>query len=197
MSWGVTPRIAGCTLRRIAVPALADWPGFRRSMTNSGRHPKDRASAMDQRLCFQRQGHVERAPHVDAEEGRRGYADDRHRNAVHEKRFADDAGGAAETPLPEPVADHGDRALRTASGTIVCGRKRTAENRRHAERRKVLGAGEDTFRGLTFTTSRQVESCRRPGDGTVEQRHVRPQILPHRERPPEARGVSARDCGVG
>jgi hypothetical protein len=55
---------------------------------------------MDQRLRFQRQA-TSNARHVDAEERRRGHADDCHRNAVHDKRFADDA-GAAETPLPEP-----------------------------------------------------------------------------------------------
>jgi len=89
---------------------------------------------VNQWFCFERQRHVERASNVDAEELRRGHANNRDGGAVHDERCADRARGPGETTLPEPLADDRDRPLRTPTRSIVGGRERAAENRRHAER---------------------------------------------------------------
>jgi hypothetical protein len=95
------------------------------------------------------------------------------------------------------VADDGDWAVGTASGTIVPTGERPAENRRDAERPEVVPAGEDAVDGLLLAAFRQVELHRRPGQATVENRCVRLERLPHRETPPGCNDDEAIRLGDG
>ena len=83
--------------------------------------------AANERLGAERDGDVERAPDVDAEEPGRRDADDRERHAFDHERPADDVRRAAEAPLPEGVADHRDRTIGSAAAPVIvcsstCGR---------------------------------------------------------------------------
>ena len=70
---------------------------------------------MDQRFDAERQRDVERAADFDAEELGRRHANDGDGDAVHGHPRTDDAGGAAEPPLPQAIADDGDRSVRSAA----------------------------------------------------------------------------------
>ena len=71
-------------------------------------------------------------------------ADDRERRPVERQRLADDRGIGAEAPLPEAMADDGDRR-RTA--TSSSGRNAAAERRLRAEQREIV-AGDELRRDL-------------------------------------------------
>ena len=119
------------------MPASADWPGFRRSMTSS-RNVRSR-ERLPRMIGSASSGNAtsNALSDIEAPELRRRHADDRDRRAVDDERCTDDAVSPSEAPLPESVADDRDRAVCPASGPIVRWRERAASNRRNAERREV------------------------------------------------------------
>jgi hypothetical protein len=104
------------------------------------REPPRRASveerflAADERLVADRDRDVEGTTDFRAEEVGRRDADDRERDALDGERVPDRVSRAAETALPEAVADHRHRAVGPAAADIVGRRQRAAEHGRDAER---------------------------------------------------------------
>ena len=151
---------------------------------------------MDQRLDAERHHDVDGAADFDAKELGRHYAHDRDRHAVDRHPRADHARGAVESPLPQAIADDGDRAVRSAARPIVGFRERAAEQRRHAERREIAPAREDPVGWLPFSPFREVEARCHRGEAAVERRQVRREAVPHRGVPAEAGGEAASRRGV-
>jgi len=72
-------------------------------------------------------------------EARRRHADDRERLAIELHRPADDPGVAPQDPLPEEMADHGDRGR---AGAVVARLEQPAERRPRREEPEVTAADE-------------------------------------------------------
>ena len=132
------PRISGCIARSAAVAESIDWPGLSRNMAvnisarmvERARAPRITGSAPSGRATSN--GWPTSTPKNSG--GVTPTIVQRH--AVDRQRRADHVRGAAESPLPEPIADDRDRAVRAAALHVVGGREHAAEQRGHAERRK-------------------------------------------------------------
>ena len=72
-----------------------------------------------------------------------------------------DVGGAAEAPLPEGVADDGDRAVRAAAPPSSASVNVRPENRSHAEHVEEVAARPHAVDELCLAALRQVETLRR------------------------------------
>src|SRR5262249_56107179 len=97
-----------------------------------------------------REGDVEGVAHLDAEESRRGDADDRERRAVERDSGSYRTWRPSESPLPERVADDGNRALASAAAPIVVWRERASEQRGNTQRGKELTARVKAVDRLNF-----------------------------------------------
>ena len=137
------------------------------SFIRSSGHPAGFAAAQQQ-LGADRDGHVERAADVDAEELRRRDANDRERHAFHGQRAADRVGGAVEAALPEAVADDRDRPVRPATAAVVSFGDRSAEDGGHAQQVEHPSADPQAVDDLGLSTARQIEARARPCERAVE-----------------------------
>ena len=88
--------------------------------------PECGVAAANQRLGAERHRDVEGAADLQPEEFAGRDADDREGHAIEAEGPAERRGCAAELTLRVAVADHRDRPVRTAAGTIVGGGKRAA-----------------------------------------------------------------------
>ena len=95
----------------------------------------------DQRRRSERHRDVERATDLRAVELRRRDTDDRHGLTLDEQRSPDDVGIAAETPLPQAIAEDGDAAVRTCEAILGCG-EGTAHERHDAKLLEEVAADE-------------------------------------------------------
>src|SRR5207237_8622485 len=102
-----------------------------------------RFAAVDERLVAERKHDVEGAADLRTEAISRRDANHGDRHAFDVQRAADRVGGAAKAPLPEAVADHGDRAVWTAAALVVGVREGATEHRRHTERLEHRAARPD------------------------------------------------------
>ncbi len=124
------------------------------------------------------------------------------------------SGASAEAPLPEAVADDGDRAVRPAAASIVLWREGAAQNRRGAEDVEEPTARPDAVDQFRLTACGEVESGRRPRCRAVERLLAIPDRLPdgvgprasidhheplrlfHRQRAKDQAVEDREDCGV-
>ena len=124
---------------------------------------------MNERLSAERQRDVEGAADLAAEEFGRRDAHDGEGDLFERQRPADGVGSAAETPLPERVADDRHRAVIPAATPIVVRRQRSTEDRRDAQRLEVravaaqaaAGGGSDS--GSSVNLGGGCGGTRRPG----------------------------------
>jgi hypothetical protein len=112
-------------------------------------------AGLNLRLCLDREDQVEGAPDLDAEEIRRRHTDDGDRDALERDRRADHADSAAESLLPQRVADHGRRSICTASRHIVGWHEQSPNQRRDAEGAKEIAANEEAVHRMHLTAESQ------------------------------------------
>src|SRR5204862_7901739 len=105
-------------------------------------------------------------------------------------------GGSSETPLPQPVADDGDRAVATAATLVVGGAKCPAEERGDTERPEEVAADHEAVDRLRLAVGRQIDALRRPRDGAVERLGPLAEAIPHRVVPAQTRLESHPNRGV-
>ena len=142
----------------------------------------------DKRLSAQRNHDIEGSPDISAKELRPCDADDRKGNPLDRQGAADDVCGAVEAPLPEVVADDGDRAVRAATAAIVRRCKRPPEDRGHAEHLEEPAARPDAVDEFGWAARRDVEACRGPRECPVKRLLTVANLLPD--------GVGERAVGV-
>jgi len=97
---------------------------------------------------------VERSSNLCTVELARCHPDDGERDALDDKRRSDDVGGPAETPLPHPIADDGDRTIRSATAHIIGCCEGTAQERWHAKRREEFAADKRAIHRLHLSAGR-------------------------------------------
>jgi hypothetical protein len=124
--------------------------------------------AADEGLRAERNDHVERPPDIRTEECRGDDADDGERHPLDGEALADDVGSSAKAPLPEAVADHGDRTVGAAASPVVRRLQGASENRGDAQHLEILAADPDTIHQIGLSALRQVEPRGGPGEGAVE-----------------------------
>ncbi len=95
-----------------------------------------------QLIGLDRDGHVQRSPHLDASKSWSHDADDGEGDALDGQGLADDIRRAAKSPLPERMADDRDRTVRTAVTSVIGQLEGTAEDRCNAEDSEVVSARE-------------------------------------------------------
>jgi hypothetical protein len=127
-----------------------------------------RRHALEQRLALERQDHVDARTDLEAEERRLRDADNGERDAVEHDGASDDAGGAAETPLPEAGAQHGRGAVGPAAAAVVAFVQRPPGTRRDAECVEETPRGPDDADGPRLAVLYFAEAVLRPGKGAVE-----------------------------
>src|SRR5688572_12662974 len=116
---------------------------------------------MEKGLGVDRDDVVERAADLDAEELRRGNADNRERNALERQRLPEGLCGTPESPLPEVITENRYRPGRRRGAHIICRSDQSARVRVHAKDGKELAADEDAVDRFDLSTGRQVQR-RRP-----------------------------------
>ena len=148
------------------------------------RAPIERALlATDEGLGAERDGDVERAPDVEAEESRRRDADNRERDALDHERSADDVSRSPEAALPERVADHRDGTIGSAPSAVVVFAPGATEDRGDAEHIEVASGRPDAVDELRRSALREVEPRARPGEGAIEELGTIADGFPDRIRP--------------
>ena len=138
-----------------------------------------RARSANGRLDRQRQDHVKGLSDFDSEKVRRHHTNDRARHAFHRQRCPDNVGCSAEAPLPQSVTDDGHQTIPAATPDIITVVKRSADQRRQAQRGQELSAGKESFSRLPLTSGRQIDPAGRPGKATIECFKVHAHPVPH------------------
>jgi hypothetical protein len=146
-------------------------------------HQLERASSEcsrppNERLGANRDCHIERSPDFRAEELGRCDSDNRVAHPLHHQRVADDIGASAEAPLPEAVADDGNRTVRPAAASIVVWRECAPQNCRGAEDLEEPTARPHAVDQFRLNACGEVESGRRPRCRAVKRLLAIPDCLP-------------------
>src|SRR5581483_12352931 len=97
--------------------------------------------------------------------------DDRERHALDRLRLSEDVGRAAESPLPQGVADDGDWTAGAAAAAVVVGSEEATDRRSKTQRVEVVAARVDAVHEIRRSAVGEVEARRpaREGEGRLEQ----------------------------
>ena len=107
------------------------------------------------RLYLDGKKEVERQADFHAEEPSGEDANNRDGNAFDDEGPADHSRNAAKVPLPERIADHCRRTVRTTARDIVSQRERTTEKRRHTQCGEEIAADPFCVHRLGIPVDRQ------------------------------------------
>jgi hypothetical protein len=149
--------------------------------------------AADERLGAERHRDVEGAADLDAEELRRGDADDCEGMAVERDRPSEHGGVAAVFAAPERVAEHRDRPVLAALPLVVLVGEGPADDRADAQDVEEAAAREQAGDLARLAAGVQVEARRADGEDAAEEVLVIAQVFPLRVGERQAR----RQVGFG
>src|SRR5581483_2725922 len=88
------------------------------------------------------------------------------------------AGRAAESALPERIADHGGRYA--AAALVILRAEKASAPGPHSQRREEVAAHQHSFGRLDFASARQIKLTRAPCREAAECALLTPQLVPLR-----------------